>query len=242
MYFVYELVVGGRKYIGCTSDIRRRKDQHNENARKVKSKLGAYLLNNGIQLTTEDFKILFMSESRNEALSEERRIALALSQQGEMLLNDNYSNECTRKGKNIGNTSKTFVVIDCELHTAVKVDDLRQYCLSEGLDYKLLHRTCGSGHIYKNRYCAFRYDDWEKVKDKGKYLDGTFYREAIQKARTIHAEKTSKYYAVKFPDGHIETVKNLDCFARNHGLTSGTLHATFIKNKPTKGYQVIRRI
>ena len=242
MYFVYELVVCGRKYIGCTSDIRRRKDQHNENARKRASKLGVFLNENGIRLKVEDFHILHEIESRNEALAEERRIALELSHSGEQLLNDNYTIECTRKGKNLGNTSKSFVVIDCVLHKAIPVTDLRQYCLTEELNYKLLHRTCRSGHIYQNRYCVFYDDEWEKVKDKEKYLDGSFIYEVIKNARMSQAERTSKWYEVKFPDGHIETVKNLDGFAREHNLTSGTLHATYNKRKPTKGYQVIRRI
>lgn len=55
-------------------------------------------------------------------------------------------------------------------------------------------------------------------------------------------KKSCKQYLVKIPNGEIVKVTNLDKFARENNLTSGTLHSTFKKNKPTKGFQVIKRI
>ena len=126
MYQVYKLTFGDYVYIGCTNNIRRRKNQHNENARNRKSKLGRFLDDKSIVLRVDDFEILAASDNRAEILKLEKKITVQNEQEGHKLLNDNYSSDCSRKGKNIGNTSKTFFVIDCHDHTAVKVTDLRQ--------------------------------------------------------------------------------------------------------------------
>lgn len=242
MYQIYKLTFGKRVYIGCTNNIRRRKNQHNENARNRKSKLGKYLADNGLVLTINDFLIIASEKDRPKAFEIEKAAAVQEEKTGSILLNDNYSMDCTRKGKNIGNTAKNFVVIDFVEHTMTEVTDLRQYCQANGLDYKLLHRTAKSGHEYKNRYCAFSAEEWAKEPNKEKYLDGSFVNEVMAKAREDSKRKMAKWYEVKFPDGHTEVVFNLNHFAAEHNLTAGTLHATLINNKATKGYQVIRRI
>ena len=99
MYFVYRLVFGESEYIGCTNSIKRRKDQHNGHGKRGTSKLGAYLKENGIVLKAEDFNIIGAFEERPVALEFERLKAIESACNGVKLLNDNYSNECTRKGK-----------------------------------------------------------------------------------------------------------------------------------------------
>lgn len=242
MYYVYKLEFDGRIYVGCTNNIRRRKDQHNGNARNRKSKLGCFLADRSITLKTSDFVVLSIYKERDKALKEERRIAHAYAKEGVNLLNDNYSPDCTRIGKHIGNTSKEFVVIDCKENTATEVKDLRQYCIANGIDYKLIHRTTKSGHICHERYCAFSREDWENETEKEKYLDGSFVDEIRKSISEDISRRQGKTYLVLFPDGHDEIVVNLYKFAKEHNLTPGTLHGTYIKQKPTKGYQVIKRI
>lgn len=242
MYFVYRLKIGDYEYVGCTNNIRRRKDQHNGNARNRKSKLGQYLSDNGIVLKVTDFDVVAEYASRVDALRHERSMALELADKGAKLLNDNYSHECTRKGKNIGNTAKEYVVVDYDAHTATQVRDLRQYCIKQNWDYSLVQRTAKQGQYCKHNCKAFFAEDWAKEPNKEKYISGAFVDEVIQSAKTTRVKKTSKLYEVMFPDGHTEIIKNADKFAREHGLTPGTFHATLIFNKPTKGYQVLRRI
>lgn len=242
MYMVYRLNLGNNAvYIGCTNNIRRRKDQHNENARTQKSKLGRYLNKNNILLKESDFEIVFSSETRPPALAKERKLAVSQEKAGHFLLNDNFSIHCTRKGKNLGRSAQEFVVVDFVNHTSEEVFDLRQYCIKNGLDYKLLHRTSKNGHSYNNRYCAFAKADWDALQDKEKYLSGAFLEDVVEVAKQANARR-AKTYEVRFPDAHTENVTNLDRFAKEHDLTPGTLHATLIKGRPTKGYQVLRRI
>ncbi len=242
MYYVYRLTFEHGVYIGCTNNIRRRKNQHNENARKQKSKLGNYLFQNGIVLTVNDFEIVYSFSDRKEALLFERETTKNMEASGFHLLNDNYSYLCSRKGKNIGNTAKEYVVVDFVDHKTKTIKDLRQYSLSVGLDYKLLQRTVKGENVCYGRYKVFYLDHWKMVKDKERFVSGRFLTEKKERRLRENANRTAKNYLVSFPDGHIEVVTNLDKFARSHNLTSGTLHATYKAKKPTKGYQVIKRI
>lgn len=237
MYYVYLITFDNFFYVGCTNNLRRRKDQHNENARNKKSKLGIFLNENSIVLKTSDLRVLFNYDDRSKALRKERKLALDMDNQGHNLLNDNYTHTCSRKGKNIGNTAKTYYVIDFIEHSEIKVNDLRQYCIKCNLDYKLMQRTAKGNHYYNNRYKVFHESDWENEVCKEKYLSGEFVKEAKQ-----NQKRFVKEYVVLLPNREKEKVINLDKFAREHHLSSGTLHATYIKGKPTKGYQVIRRM
>lgn len=242
MFYVYRIAFQDCQYIGCTNDLRRRKDQHNENTRKRKSKLGVFLNENGIVLQESDLSVIAEFQTRPPALNLERRVTKELDAQGVKLLNDNYTHECTRIGKHLGNTSKEYYVIDFVSHTAVPVKDLRQYCLLNGLAYKGIQRT-----VHGLRYCmsghkAFYKSDWEEEPDKEKFLSGAFLTEAQIANNEEKRRRYSKMYEVQFPDGHCETVTNLDQFAKEHNLTPGTLHGTLLKGKPTKGYQALRRI
>lgn len=243
MYFIYELAFeDGSKYVGCTNNIRRRKDQHNGCARNRKSRLGRYLNDMNIVLKESDFKIVESYEDRREALRREREITKSYASNGINLLNDTYSNTSTRIGAKYYDSSKEYVVIDFEAHTATKVFGLKPYCEQIGLDYKLMQRTAKHDSVCYKRYKAFLTEEWEAIQDKDFYLSGKYLQSNADKWMQRHIQVASKEYEVKFPDGHTEIVKNLDRFAREHSLTSGTLHATFKKNKPTKGYQVVRRI
>ncbi len=242
MYYVYQITFGDCVYIGCTNNLRRRKDQHNENARKRTSKIGKYLDEKRIVLSEQDLSILCKCDNRAEALKTERETALFLDRSGITLLNDNYSHDCSRKGKNIGKTSKQYYVIDFVNRVVEFVDDLRQYCLKHDLNYKALQRTKSGMRYTSSGHKVFYKDDWDSETDKEKYISGAFVKELKNSIKEQVIRRKAKEYEVMFPDKHIENVKNLDEFARQHDLTSGTLHATLIKHKPTKGYQVLRRI
>lgn len=243
MYYIYELdFEDGSKYIGCTNNITRRRAQHNANSKSRSSRLGVYLNASDITLTDSDFIILESHTDRLIALQREREIAKDYAFHGTLLHNDNYSSNCTRAGVKTHDTSKAYVIIDFAEHTATHVVGLKPYCETMKLDYKLLQRTVKGDRICYNRYKAFFSEDWESVEDKDFYLSGRILQANAEKWMQNHVKAASKEYEVRFPDGHTEIIKNLDQFARDHNLTSGTLHATFKKNKPTKGFQVVRRI
>lgn len=241
MYYVYSLLFGKHLYIGCTNNIRRRKDQHNGNAKKRKGKLGRFLNDNNIYLKREDFRILFSSDDRHEALMRERDIAKECDANGYEMLNDNYTNGCSRKGKSIGKTAKKFIVVNVIEHSFEEVVDLRQYAIAHGLNYKALHSTAKYDALYRGVYHVCHAKDWDS-RNQDEYLSGEHFRKKKAESMKAFAEKTSKTYEVEFPDGHVELIHNLDEFARNHGLTGGTLHATLSNGKRTKGYRAIRRI
>lgn len=243
MYYVYKITLNNSLYIGCTNNLQRRKDQHNENARKLKSKFGAFLNQNNIILQKSDLEIIRSFEDRKEALNYERYITLEYAKQGISLLNDNYTNECTRKGKNIGNTAKDYVVIDILTHSYTIVHDLRQYAVNSKLfSYKSIQDTLKKVHICKNRYKAFYLKDWECIEDKDYYLSGKFLEDINIKNKISAVNKTSKRYKVLTPVGEIIEVKNLDKYAREVGVSSGTLHSTYKSGKTVRGYRVIERL
>lgn len=242
MYYVYVIYLQGFIYVGCTNNLKRRKDQHNENARKRKSKFGRFLNDYNIVLTKDDIIVIYQSYDRQEALAMEKATAMQYERIGYNLLNDNYSLDCTRKGKNIGNTAKQYYVIDFNNNTVTLVEDLRQYCLQNNYPYKELQRTIHGLRYTFTGHKVFHKEDWENIKNKDYFTSGNFikdYKNRLSKQKTLRQQKR---YKVKFPDGHIEEVVNLDRFATEHNLTSGTLHATYTKQKPTKGYQVIERL
>lgn len=242
MYYVYSISFGKSLYIGCTNNLTRRRHQHNENARKRKSKLGRFLSDNNIVLKADNLKILFFSEDRHEALLKERDVTKSCESEGFNMLNDNYTEECSRKGKNLGNTAKDFVVINVKDKTAVKVTDLRQYAVRNGINYKSLHSTIKDDALYKSTYFVFKSEAWDECKNKEDYLSGEYFKKKKIDSWELFSRTHSKTYVVEFPDRHREVVHNLNKFAREHSLTPGTLHATLANGKRTKGYKAVRRI
>ena len=244
MYYVYIIKLPkGEVYVGCTSNIRRRKDQHNENVRKSKGRFANYIKNNYTDLTLQvkDFDVIASFAERNEALKYEKKTAKSFIGKA-VLLNDNYNIDCSRKNKNLGHTAKCYVLIDINNMTETHIKDLRQYCLAQGLNYQLIHRTVKGNKLAYQRYKVFYECDWLDIKDKKYYLSGQFYKDYVQSLQEKKSNAYSKQYLVQAPDGQIIKVKNLDKFAREHNLTAGTLHSTLTLNKKTKGYKVIKRI
>lgn len=244
MYHVYIVTLPNNElYVGCTNNIARRKDQHNENIRKKRGKFASYISENypGKFLGTIDLEIQASFQSRSDALKYEKSLTKSFISKA-VVLNDNYNVDCSRKGKNIGNTAKEYVLIDIVDSTETYLCDLRQYCLRNGLEYSLIQRTVGKNCIAYSRYKAFYKQEWEDIEDKQYYISGKFYKDKLERLKTEKSQRSAKKYLVETPPGEIVEVFNLDKFAREHGLTSGTLHATYSKHKKTKGYQVIKRI
>lgn len=241
-YYIYKITVNDKIYIGCTNNLRRRLNQHNSNAKKRNSKLGVYLDDNHIILSSKDMTILHECNDRKIAFRIERRVTKEYEQRGFEILNDNYSVNCTRKGKTIGCSSKEYYLINYLNHTSTYVNNLRQYCISNDLNYKNIQHTIRGNKVCNDGYKVFEKEQWESIGNKDYFLSGEFIQDNQNNTINNLITRCSKQYKVRFPDGHIETIVNLDNFAREHNLTSGTLHATLSKNKPTKGYQVLERL
>ena len=117
MYYVYKIELkNGEVYIGCTNNIKRRRNQHNENIRLKKSKLGKYISENynNLILQNKDLQIQASFIDRKQALTYEKKLTVSYIGKCKYLLNDNYNIDCSRKGKNIGNTSKNYILIDIQ--------------------------------------------------------------------------------------------------------------------------------
>lgn len=244
MYHIYEIELkNGEKYVGCTNNIKRRTTQHNDNIKNKRNRFSKYISENypNLKLKYTDLKVKASFENRKEALKYEKK--LTISHIGKcVLLNDNYNIDCSRKGKNLGNTGKNYVLIDIENQTETIIYDLRQYCLNNNLDYKLIQRTVNGNKVAYFRYKVFYYNDWQDIEKKDYYLSGKFYSDHLEKIQENKSKNYAKQYLVKIPNGEIIKVTNLDKFAKENNLTIGTLHSTFKKNKPTKGFQVIKRL
>lgn len=244
MYYVYELLFeNGERYVGCTNNIRRRKDQHNENTRKKKSKLGKYLNKHypGSQLEESDFNILASYENRAKALEHEREYAKTLNG-NTVLLNDNYSKNCSRKGKRNNVPVKKYCLVDYLDHTTTIVENLRKYCIENGLNYKNIQGTTSKSHTCNGRYKAFLLEDWEKIEDKDYYVSGDFAKDITKKHIKAVVENHVKEYVVLTPQGEKVKVRNLSQYAREVGVNEGNLHGSYASNKPAQGYKVIERI
>ncbi len=244
MYYIYIVTLPkGEVYVGCTSNIRRRKDQHNENVRKLKGRFANYINEkySDLILKIEDLKIIASFDNRSEALKYEKETAKKFIGKT-ILLNDNYNIDCSRKNKNLGHTSKNYVLIDIQRGEEILINDLRQYCLKNNLDYKLIQRTVKGCKLSYQRYKVFYECDWLDIDNKYYYLSGKFYKDHLNKIQQAKSNNYSKRYLVETPTGKIIEVKNLDNYAKEHNLTAGTLHATLSKGKSTKGYKVIKRI
>lgn len=244
MYYIYVVELpNNEKYVGCTNNIKRRTTQHNDNIKNKRNRFSKYINENypDLKLKNTDLKVKASFENRKEAFQYEKKLTKSFIGKC-ILLNDNYNIDCSRKGKNLGNTSKSYILINIESHTETIIYDLRQYCLNNNLDYKLIQRTVNGNKLAYSKYKVFYYSIWEDIQNKDYYLSGQFYIDYLNKIKQERIKKSCKQYLVKTPNGEIVKVTNLDKFARENNLTSGTLHSTFKKNKPTKGFQVIKRI
>lgn len=244
MYYVYKITLPQKEvYVGCTNNLRRRKDQHNGNVKKCKNRFADYVAHNYKDLifSTKDLEIQAAFKDRNEALKFERQLTKSLIPYN-LVLNDNYNVDCSRKGKNLGNTSKEYVLIDIENNSCEYVFNLRQYCINHSLDYKLIQRTVSKKSIAYNKYKVFYKQEWEDIENKDYYLSGEFYKDKLKEDKEIRVKKIQRRFKILTPSGEIIEIENLEKFSREHNLTSGTLSATYTKKNKTKGYQVIERM
>lgn len=242
-YYVYRVDVNGCVYIGCTTKIRRRMQQHNGSARIRRGVFGRYLADNGIKLTMDDFVILHTYTDRREAFIKERETVIDMYQKGYKMLNNLYTPSFTRKGKNLGNTCKDYVVVDIKEHKVLHIHDMRQSAESLGIkDYRLLHSTLKGLHVCCGRYKAFHVEEWEKIENKDFYISGEALVQRDKDIKAKNARRTEREYLVRRPDGVVERVINLERYAREHGINSGNLHNSYKTTHKASGYKVIKRI
>jgi len=245
MYYVYEIRLKNKEvYVGCTNNLRRRKNQHNANIRNKKGKFGIY-----VNKTYPQFKLglvdmvgVAIIENRDNALKYEKLVTTEYDKQGNKVLNDNYTKYCSRKGKNTGNTTKEYYVINIEKQTSEYIKNLRQYSLANGLSYKSLQDTLKKTHIYNGEYKVFYKEDWECIKNKSYFTSGLFIKEINKNNKTDLIKRNAKRYEITTPSGEIIVVQNLDKFARENNINSGNLHNSYKSGKKSKGYIVTRRI
>lgn len=249
MYYVYRVAFEkyNAVYIGCTNNVRRRKDQHNENARNGKSFFGRFLNSCGIVLTTDNFEVIAEYEDRPSALKREKNETASLIGTGVLILNDNYSDHCSRKGLRGKDNpfSKTYIVVDIVEHSIEKVDEMHVWCDAHNVSYKTMIGTAKRKPlVHKGRYIAREISEWLLLDDeeKGNLISGKWYAEHIEANRKNDVERKSKVYLVQTPNGETITVKNLDKFARDNGINSGNLHASFTTGRSAVGYRVLERL
>lgn len=252
MYYVYKVKFDEYNaiYVGCTNNIRRRKDQHNENARNEKSYFGRFLKEHGIILNESDFEIIAEFENRALALAFERETTIKMNKTGVLVLNDLYSDHCSKVGMFGKNnpSSKVFVLIDMKDHTTELVDDLHGWCNMheyEGVAYTTLVGTSKrKPHVHKNRYIVREIDEWNAISESEKedLVSGKWYEDHLAKRMKEHIERKCRTYLVRTPNGDVIEVKNLDKFARDNGINDGNLHASLTNGHTARGYKVLKRL
>ena len=249
MYYVYKIEFPelNALYIGCTNNLCRRKNQHNENARTGKSYLGRFMSENNITLSKSDLQIIGKYEHRQDALDYERNTAMSFNDKPVHLLNDNYSNHSSRKGMpGASNPSaKEYVVVDTKAHTTTRVDDMHGWCKEhDGVTYKTLIGTAKrKPFMHKGRYVVRSVDEWDSMSqaERDELVSGQWYEKVRAESEKTRVSKISKTYLLKTPNGFM-FVKNLDKFANEHGINAGNLHASYTTGLLCNGYKVVERI
>lgn len=250
MYYVYKVTFENHNavYVGCTNNLRRRKDQHNGNARTGKSFFGRFMAGAGITLSLDDMKVIGEFHDRPDALKMERDETLALHGKGLLILNDNYSDHCSRNGmKGSDNpASKRYVLVDIVSHVAEPVDDVHEWCSEhQGVNYKtIIGTSVMKPYLHRNRYLLRHADEWDEMSDKERddLVSGAWYAQLRANHEQGRRETISKRYRVVEPDGTETIVRNLDKYAREHGVNAGNLHASLANGRPAAGYRVIERL
>ena len=247
MQYVYKIeLLNNCIYIGTTNNLRRRRDQHNENARKKKSYFGKFLNKNNIVLKEEDLKVLESFDNRKEAFRKEEELIKYYDKQKDViLLNYEKTQKGSRKNMNIGHTALKWVVVNIDKHTIEEVFDIRQYEIKNNITRGCLHRTAYRNSVCNNNLKCFLEEDWQKLTEKEKqyYISGKFLTERENNIRNNKSKRYSKQYKLlEKSTNKILVVKNLDEFAREHNMSSGTLHSTFRTGHFCKGYKVIERL
>lgn len=232
-------------YVGCTNNIKRRKEQHTENVKKDKSSLGKFIRKNNL---THDFELSIIAKfkNRDQALKYEKMKTIEYDLNNQLVvINDNYTQHCSRKGKNIANpsSSKKWVIINVLTHKIEKVLSLRHYAVSNNLSYKNMH-SCAKHkcHIYKGKYKVFDIREWDNFSknEQEKYISGKFLEEILDFNMKALIKRSSKKYKVIKPDGSSIIVTNLDKFARENDINPGNLHASCTTGKKANGFMAMR--
>ena len=250
MYFVYKITLKeyNATYVGCSCNVKNRISKHNDAARKETTFFGKFLKDHGIKLNYSDAEIIAEFEDRHEALTFERETTLAMNGTDVFVLNNNYSDHCTRVGL-FGKDnpfSKVYVVVDMKTHTFETVDDMHVWVKSHnGTEYKnLIGTSKRKPYVHKNRYVARELNEWNSLNEQEKeaLISGEWYKRHLENNRENHIKKASKTYLVQMPNGDKVEVTNLDKFAREHGINDGNLHASLTSNKSASGYKVLKRL
>lgn len=249
MYYVYKVEFPSHNavYIGCTNNIRRRKDQHNGNAANGRGFFGRFLNQSCIKLTVDDFKVIDEFENRHDALVREREEVKSVNGTGVLVLNDNYSDHCSRKGlegeKNP--SSKEYVVVDMQNKTYESVSNVHGWSDSHGAAYKTLIGTAmRKPLVHRGRYILRHMDEWEAMSEdeKERLVSGEWYAQVLRESKEHRMAIQGNTYLVEYPGGEVVKVRNLDRFAREHRINPGNLHATITKGNRAGGYRVIRKV
>lgn len=248
MFYVYKVQFPelNAVYIGCTNNIRRRKNQHNENARSGKSYFGSFLAEQGIKLSEEDMQVIAEYENRKDALNHEREATISLKGTGVHMLNDINSDHSTRKGlKGMSNPfAKEYVVIDVIEHKACVVRDMHGWCDKHPeVSYKTLVGTAKRKPLlHHGRYMVRHLDEWDamSIDECLDLLSGAWYEKQREANEANRIAKLSKTYLLKTPNGFM-FVRNLEKFARDHHINPGNLNASFTTGRSAQGYKVVER-
>ena len=250
MYYVYKVSFEtyNAVYVGCTNDIRRRRHQHNGNARTGKSFFGRFLNSCGIILKEGDLEVIAQYDDRPSALERERNETKALIGTGVLILNEVNSDHYKRSGiRGAENpSSKTYVVVDMQEHTYEVVDSMHAWCDEHaGVAYTTLIGTVNrTPHVHRNRYIARTIEEWEGLSEEERLdlVSGKWYSDHMERNRVEHIARASKKYLVQTPDGNTVTVVNLDKYARDNGINAGNLHASLSNGRSASGYRVLKRL
>ena len=246
MYYVYKVKLPfNYVYIGTTNNIRRRKDQHNGNAKTEKSYFGKFLKENNIILKKDDFEILFKSNDRKKALEvEEHYIKLYDDDSNYISLNEAKTKR-EKKKVIVNKTCLEYVVIDIKEHKWFYVKNMREYELQNGFCIGCLHRTVNKENgITKKRYKAFYLEEWNNLENDKKeyYLSGNFLIDKNKKIIDDLRKRSIKKYLLENKNGEKFIVENLDEFANINNINSGDLHNSYNNKHWCKGFRVIERL
>ena len=186
-------------------------------------------------------------ECRADALRQERETALSYRDTDIHLLNDVYSNHSTRKGKKGADnpSAKTYIVADTVDREWYLVEDMHGWCAEHPrTSYKTLIGTAKRKPLmHAGRYIARLKDEWDAMsqEERDDLLSGKWYRDTRDKSEASRISKQVGVYLVKTPGGFM-FVKNLDKFARDHGINEGNLHASLATGRSAQGYKVVEKI
>lgn len=250
MYYVYKIrLEEGEEYVGCTNNLKRRKEQHNENIRKKKSYLGQYISNKYPEkiLIQDDLEQIASFIDRKEALKFESKTIHLLDKKGITLLNDSGTSHSSRKNIIPTHCLKKYILVDFVNHIEEEIYNLSEWCNANGVKKSIIHHSLKPYSVFNNRYKLFHMEDWDGIQDKDKYISGEFLKEKAEKELNRKRTQYSFEWILEDKQGNKIKIKNLNEFARVHNINIGNIHASYtsfkrgIKHR-AGGYLVIEKI